>query len=138
MEIFKYLKVSMGNYVLHSYFHSKDMENVDIFLGYPWMKSMGIVNINAKKKFLNPWYKKRKITLQDVSHTKQEALKGLKEEVSTWNLELIPIDTSDDESMVAKITYDTPAQDDMPQDWNHSEKEYQVEELHWDVHQTRT
>ena len=53
MQIFKNLKVSMGNYVLHSYFHARDMDIVDIYLGYPWKKSIGTVNINVEKKFVN-------------------------------------------------------------------------------------
>ena len=76
MEISKYLKVSMGNYVLHSDFHARDMDNVDLVLGYPWIYSVGIVNLNVEKKFLHLWYKKNKTTLQYISLTKQEYPKG--------------------------------------------------------------
>ena len=53
----------MDKYVLHSDFHAIDMDCVDILLGYPWMKSMGIFNLNVIKNFLKLWYKKKKITL---------------------------------------------------------------------------
>ena len=55
VESVKDLKVSMGNYMFHYDFHARDMDNVDIVLGYPPMKSMGIININVEKKFLNLW-----------------------------------------------------------------------------------
>ena len=57
----------MDKYVLHSYFEALDMGNEDIVLGYPWIESVGTININVQKKFLKLWYKKIKITLQDVS-----------------------------------------------------------------------
>jgi hypothetical protein len=44
-----------------------DMDEVDIVLGYPWIESMGTININLQNKFLKLWYKKKKITLQYVS-----------------------------------------------------------------------
>jgi hypothetical protein len=37
VQIFKYLKITMDTYVLHSDFHAIDMDDVDIVLGYPWM-----------------------------------------------------------------------------------------------------
>jgi hypothetical protein len=37
--------------VLHSYFYAIDMDDVDIFLGYPWMDSVGTVNINVQITF---------------------------------------------------------------------------------------
>ena len=49
VQVFKYLKITMDNYVLHSNFHSIDIPIVDIFLGYPWMKSVGTMNINVEK-----------------------------------------------------------------------------------------
>jgi hypothetical protein len=67
VKFFKYLKLSMDKYVLHSYFEALDMGVEDIVLGYPWIESMGTININVQKKFLNLWYKKNKITLQCVS-----------------------------------------------------------------------
>jgi hypothetical protein len=60
----------MDKYVLHSYFDDINMADEDIVLEYPWMKSVGTVNINVKKKFLKLWYKKKKITLWDVSLSK--------------------------------------------------------------------
>ena len=114
-KFFNDLKITMEDYVLHFDFHAINMDNVDIVLGYPWMKSVGTININAKKKFLKLWYKKTKITLQDISLSKLGKPKGVSDAVSTGNLEVIPIDTSNDESMV---TYTT--------------KEYTTE----DVHQT--
>jgi hypothetical protein len=47
-QIFKYLKITM-----HSSVHAIDMVDVDIVLGYPWMESIDIVNINVKNKFIN-------------------------------------------------------------------------------------
>ena len=82
----------MDKYVFHSNFCAIDMDDVDIVLGYPWMDSIGTVNINVQKKFLNLWYKKMKITLQDISLSKQE--------VSTRKLVVAPTDTLDEDSMV--------------------------------------
>jgi hypothetical protein len=62
VQNFKYLKLSMEKYVLHSYFYAIDMDDVDIVLGYPWIDSMGTININVQNKFLKLWYKKKKIT----------------------------------------------------------------------------
>ena len=59
----------MDKYALHSDFHAIDMDNVDIVLGYPWMQSVGTINLNIKKKFLKLWYKKNKVSLQDISLT---------------------------------------------------------------------
>jgi hypothetical protein len=63
VQIFKDLKLSMDKYVLHSDFYAIDMDEVDIFLGYPWMATIGTTNINVENKFLKLWYKKKKITL---------------------------------------------------------------------------
>jgi hypothetical protein len=62
----------MDKYVLHSDFYSMDMDEVDIILGYLWTESVGTININVQKKFLKLWYKKKKITLQDVSLNKKD------------------------------------------------------------------
>jgi hypothetical protein len=43
-----------------------NMDGVDIILGYPWMDTIGTININVEKNFVKLWYKKKKITLQDV------------------------------------------------------------------------
>jgi hypothetical protein len=85
VQIFKDLKITMDKYVLHSYFHAIDMDDVDIILGYPWMDSIGTININVQKKFMKLWYKKNKITLQDISLTKQEGPKVAHEEVLVGN-----------------------------------------------------
>jgi hypothetical protein len=62
----------MDKYVLHSDFEALDMGVEDIVLGYPWIELVGTININVKKKFLKIWYKKKKITLQDVSLSKKD------------------------------------------------------------------
>jgi DNA helicase IV len=62
----------MDKYVLHSDFYAMDMDEVDIVLGYPWIESMGTININVQKKNLKLWYKKNKITLKDVSLNKKD------------------------------------------------------------------
>jgi hypothetical protein len=41
VQIFKYLKITMDKYVLHSNFYAMDMDEVDIVLGYPWIESVG-------------------------------------------------------------------------------------------------
>ena len=46
-HIFKYLKIAIDKYVLYLDFYSLDMEGVDVVLGYPWMKSVGEININV-------------------------------------------------------------------------------------------
>jgi hypothetical protein len=67
--------------VLHSQFYAMDMDEVDIILEYPWIESMGTININVQKMFLKLWYKKKKIALDDVSLNKKdgptEAKKGV-------------------------------------------------------------
>jgi hypothetical protein len=50
VQIFKYLKITMDKYVLHYDFHAINMVDEDIVLGYPWMESVGTVNINVKKE----------------------------------------------------------------------------------------
>jgi hypothetical protein len=37
----------MRNYVLNSNFEDQNMNNLDMVLGYPWMDSVGIVNLNV-------------------------------------------------------------------------------------------
>ena len=95
--------------MFHSYFHAKYMDNVDMVLGYPWMDSVGTINLNAEKKILKLLYKKKKITLQDISLSKSAKAKGVPDVVSTGTLEAILIDTSNDESMVTNIIDDTMA-----------------------------
>jgi hypothetical protein len=50
VKFFTDLKITMDKYVLHSNFHAINMVDEDICLGYCWMESVGIVNINVKKK----------------------------------------------------------------------------------------
>jgi hypothetical protein len=63
IQVFKDLKITMDKYVLHSDFCAIDMNDVDVILGYPWMKTIGTININVENKFVKLWYKKKKITL---------------------------------------------------------------------------
>lgn len=107
VEVFKYLKVSIGSYVFYSDFHARDMDNVVLIFGYPWMQSVGTININVEKKLLKLWYTKKKVTLQDISLTTHEEPKGSPIEISTENLVVIPTDTSNDESMKEETKHDT-------------------------------
>ena len=61
-KFFKDLKLNMDKYVLHSDFEALDMGDEDIVLGYPWIESMGTININVQNNFLKFRYKKKKIT----------------------------------------------------------------------------
>ena len=63
VQVFKDLKITMGNYVLHSDFQAQDPDKMDMVLGYPWMTSVGTINLNLEKKFLKLCYKKKKVTL---------------------------------------------------------------------------
>lgn len=71
VHVYKDLNISMDKYVLHGDYYASEMDNMDVVLGYPWMESVGTININVQKKFLKLWYKKKKITLQDISIHKQ-------------------------------------------------------------------
>ena len=70
------------------------MDGVDVVLGYPWMESVCIVNINVENIFLRIWYK-TKITLQDISLVPQKETKKAHDKVFAGE----PIAT-DDESIV--------------------------------------
>jgi len=50
VQIFKGLNITMDKYVLHLDFLTINIDDVDIVLEYPWMDSIGIVNINVQKK----------------------------------------------------------------------------------------
>jgi hypothetical protein len=52
------------------------MDDVDIVVGYPCMESVGTINVNVQKKFLNILYKKNTITLHDVSLSKKDEPMG--------------------------------------------------------------
>ena len=69
--------------MLYSYFYAIGMDDVDIVLGYPWMDSVGTININAQKKNLKLSYKKNKIIMQDVSLSKKEGLTEVSKVVIT-------------------------------------------------------
>jgi hypothetical protein len=49
------------------------------------MDSIGTININVQNKILKFWYKKKKITLQDISLIKQEGTKEAHEEYLQGN-----------------------------------------------------
>ena len=110
----------MDKYVLHSNFFAIDMDDVDVVLGYPWMNSIGTVNINLQKKFLKLWYKKKKITLQDISFSKQE-------KVSTRKLVVAPADTSEEDSMVESEEETIKEHEEIPQE-EHGNEEDRIEE----------
>lgn len=94
VQVYKDLRLSMDNYVFHSDFYDSDMANVDVVLEYPCMESMGTININVQKKFLKLWYKKKRITLQDISINKQvESMEDEPEYV-------LGTDTLDDEPLM--------------------------------------
>ena len=128
VQVFKDLKVTMDKYVLHSNFFAIDMDDVDVVLGYPWMDSIGTVNINVQKKFLKLWYNKKKITFQDISRSEQEEPKVAHEEVSTGKLVVAPTDTSNEESIFESKEKPTEAHDEMPHE-GHENEEYPIEEL---------
>ena len=128
VQVFKDLKVTMDKYVLHLNFYDVDMDDVDVVLGYPWMESIGTININVKKKFLKLWYKKKKITLQDISLSKREETKVAHEEFSIGKLVVAPIDTSNEEFTVESENKPTEAHDEMPQE-GHENEEEPIEEL---------
>ena len=89
----------MDKYVLHSEFYALDMDGVDVVLGYPWMQSVGTDNINVENKFLKIWYKKKKITLQDMSLIPQKETDKEHDEVFKGE-PIVAYDTSDDEYVV--------------------------------------
>ena len=82
---------------------------MDIVLDYPWITSVGTINLNLEKKFLKLWYKKKKVTLQDISLSQPVASKVVHDAVSAGTLEVIPIGKSDDESMAVDTKDDTAA-----------------------------
>jgi hypothetical protein len=88
----------MGTDLFQSIFHAIDVEYVDIFVGYHFIDLIGIVNINVKKKFMKIWYKKNKVTLQNISSSKCQGKKVAHEEELVGKLIILPMDTSNDES----------------------------------------
>ena len=120
-QVFKDLKITMDKYALHYDFHAIDMDNADIVLGYPWMNSVGTINLNVDNKFLKLWYKKKKVTLQDISLTTQEEPQGAPIGTYTWNLVVIHLDALDHESVVVDTIDDTTSQADMPKNGHYNE-----------------
>jgi len=47
VQIYKDLKLSMNKYVFHCDFYTSYMDYMDVVFGYPWMESVGTVNINV-------------------------------------------------------------------------------------------
>ena len=89
----------MDKYVLHSNFYAMDMDEVDIVLGYPWIESVGTININVQKMFLKLWYKKNKITLQDVSLSQKDGpMEARKEVIVEFEVESEAESTEGDEA----------------------------------------
>ena len=111
VQIYKDLKLSMDKYVFHGDFYASDMNNTDVVLGYPWMELVDTININVQKKFLKLWYKKKKITLQDISINKQvESLKVDLEDVpGTDILEDEPLMIDNQTQTEAEVEKDTGA-----------------------------
>ena len=104
VQVYKDLKLSMDKYVLHGDFYTSDMDNMDVVLGYPWMESVGTININVQKKFLKLWYKKKKITLQDISIKTQEETMEVEAQNSKDTY------TSDDEQLMVDNQTQTEAE----------------------------
>ena len=123
VQIFRGFQVSMGNYMLHSSFHARDMDNMDLVLGYPWMQLVDAININVENKFSKLRYKKKKVILKDISLTTQQDPKGVHDVVFTRRLKVIHIDTFDEESMVIDTIDDILAHEDIMQDMHHTTKE---------------
>jgi hypothetical protein len=65
----KDLQLTIDDYKFISQFNVTTMyrEGVNIILGSPWIETLGTFILNMKKKFLSFSYKKKKITLQDVT-----------------------------------------------------------------------
>jgi hypothetical protein len=76
VQLFKDSKIIVEKYVLHSYFYAIDMDGVDIVLVYPWMHSIGTININVQNQFSKLLCKKKKIALHGISLTKRKGLRG--------------------------------------------------------------
>ena len=75
------------------------MDGVDVVFGYPWMQSVGRVNINIVKNFSKLLYKNKKIALQDMSLVPQKETEKEHDEVFPRE-PIAAYDTSNDESVV--------------------------------------
>jgi len=65
----KNLQLSIGDYKFIAQFNVVSMyqDSVDIILGSTWVDTLGTFIFNARRKFLTFSYKKKKITLQDIT-----------------------------------------------------------------------
>ena len=70
------------------------------------MELVGTININVQKKFLKLWYKKKKITLQDISINKQVDHREAEVENVTGT------DISDDEPLMINNQTQTEAEEE--------------------------
>jgi hypothetical protein len=93
------------------------------------LDGLDTVNIDVQNKFLKLWYKKNKITLQNISLTKQKGSKEAHEEIIIEKLIEIPTNTSDEESKAKLEEESTKAPKGEPQE-GHSKKEDESTELH--------
>ena len=93
------------------------------------MKSVGTININIENKFSKLRYKKKKVTLQDISLSQPVAPKVVHDAVSMGTLEVIPIATLDDESMVTDTLDDTVAKEYLNRDMYQTTKAAPLEPL---------
>jgi hypothetical protein len=127
IQFFKDLKITTDKYVLHSDFHAIDMNDVNIILGYPWMESVSTVNVNVQKKFLKIWYKRKKITLQDMSLIKLEEPTGATKEVIAVN---IIVELEVESEAEPTDTYEQKSQEGLKKEAKelHDSKEPHVEE----------
>jgi len=64
------------------------------------MESIGTPNINVQNKFMKLWYKKRKITLKDISINNKKGPREGNEEFMAGKLIAVPTNTSNENSKV--------------------------------------
>lgn len=103
VQVYKDFKISLDKYVFHFAFYALDMDAVDIIFGYPWMVSIGTININVEEIFLKLLYKNKKIKLQHIFTNKQVESK------EAWVENFVGNNTSGEESMV-KVTLEDKKQ----------------------------
>jgi hypothetical protein len=49
------------------------VNDVDVILENPWMKLVGTINVNLKKKFLKLWFKKKNYIARHFSYLERRA-----------------------------------------------------------------
>jgi hypothetical protein len=59
------------------------LERRGVYTRYPWIESVGTININVQRKFLKLWYKKKKFALQDVFLSNKDGMGEANKEVIT-------------------------------------------------------